>query len=325
MLQESKCLLSSLTCSTSKISTEEFLKGCSLGEVLVPRHEGFLCLEGKSRRGNVFEGEEYFVKCLPVTKETQEEIAREIYFLSLFPRDHGIITAREAIYLYQEEGSFPVYVLILMDKALGKNLRLQNKEETLPLEGKLLAIKQTVKAIGKLHVQGIAHRDVKEENVVFCPDTERGTLIDLGGCSYEKDLNPVSYYGSPRYKAPEVKKKELLVQRWLKAHLAKEPPERVLQFKREMEECEIPGISSDVYSLGIMMHQLLTPSSHVYSEGLTKALLQKEPFEPDISLYASLGDLQKPLHSLVCSCLHPQSNKRPTYLSILSWIETVNN
>jgi len=68
-------------------------------------------------------------------------------------------------------------------------------------------IRQVLQAVDRMHRQGLVHRDIKLENIVYeSRDRERVKLIDFGFCTvWEEHMPPMSRYcGTERYMAPEV-------------------------------------------------------------------------------------------------------------------------
>ncbi|AKT43761.1 serine/threonine-protein kinase [Chondromyces crocatus] len=93
----------------------------------------------------------------------------------------------------------------------------------------LRAMTEVAEALTDLHSQGYVHRDVKPGNLLFDQRTGRLKLNDFG-CSATVDARLVSagFCGTPAYAAPE----------------------------QEIS----PGPKSDIYPLGVMLHELLAGS-----------------------------------------------------------------
>jgi serine/threonine protein kinase len=68
-------------------------------------------------------------------------------------------------------------------------------------------LKQLLLAVNHMHHSGIAHKDIKLENILM--DKEgRVKLIDFGFALYTDDKKISDHIGTPLYKAPELVKKE---------------------------------------------------------------------------------------------------------------------
>ncbi|CAD5222341.1 unnamed protein product [Bursaphelenchus xylophilus] len=95
---------------------------------------------------------------------------------------------------------------IIMELARGQNLqRFVNHSGPLKelLVRKLFI--QVVSAVHHLHSKNIAHRDIKADNIVIDPQTERIKLVDFGfACFSDDDTFSTTFCGSPPYAAPEL-------------------------------------------------------------------------------------------------------------------------
>lgn len=104
-------------------------------------------------------------------------------------------------------------------------------------------------AIQYCHHRGVAHRDLKLENILIDPTTYRVKLIDFGLSSFEKEDSAgcVDVCGSLDYIAPEV-----------------------------LEEQPYSGKKSDMWSLGVILFSLLFCNFPFSSEERMDALLPPE-------------------------------------------------
>lgn len=137
-----------------------------------------------------------------------------------------------------------------------------------------------------LFESGIIHRDIKPENVFL--KTNRALLGDFGFCKTLKHSSELTSgaFGSPMYMAPEV-----------------------IQ--------GMPyGIASDLYSLGIVLYEMLmgkVPYDATNIEDLIKQILQQGP---------QFGErkLSKNLESLILSLLEPNPLSRLSHSSLFQVI-----
>ncbi len=124
---------------------------------------------------------------------------------------------------------------LMMEFIEGETLRTHIQErKPFPIARACYIARQMATALSAIHAQGIVHRDLKPENVMLAPDDaaeggERIKLLDFGIARRvdESSTNPGVIVGTPRYMSPE------------------------------QCACGKIGIATDVYSLGIVFHEML--------------------------------------------------------------------
>ncbi|MCI0701387.1 MAG: protein kinase [Planctomycetia bacterium] len=177
-----------------------------------------------------------------------------------------------------------------LDKILEK-VRTSPGEVSWP--ARELMAKVLVAGISQLHAAGIVHADLKPDNIMLIEDPSIGMryrlkIIDMDFSFFTDKKAPwhgfEGYFGTPGYMSPE--------------HL----------------QGKVPLPASDVFTLGIMLHQLLGPG-HPYPFD------DNEKFLPAYKAYAIekpklLGAPTPPANAdAICEilhrCLHPEPAKRP--------------
>jgi serine/threonine protein kinase len=140
----------------------------------------------------------------------------------------------------------------------------------LPREQALALLRQAAEALAHLHRQGLVHRDVKPANFLLRED---GALVlaDLGLVTEAGALPATqgALFGTPRYVAPE--------------QLQGAPAQP----------------AADVYSLGVLLHEMLCGRPPFSGETLMEVLAQHLLAEP-ARLPADLADLQPLVDHMLC-------------------------
>lgn len=161
----------------------------------------------------------------------------------------------------------------------------------LPLADTLQHLEQIADALHAIHHAGIAHRDVKPENVLLCG--KRGlVLIDFGLVVAESTISSDTVYGgSPHYMAPEVIKHDT---------------------------ARGSGHLSDLYSLGVLAFELLTGVVPYNADNLqTLFKLHLEAPIPDVRMFRP--NLPADLAALVKELMAKLPGERPQTAEEIVW------
>lgn len=213
-----------------------------------------------------------------------EYIEREIRFLSMISHS-SFIKIHEIMY-------DPTYIMVVMDYCENGNLiEFLNKGITLTRYEKMIMLHKILLGIEYLHKRGIAHRDIKLENIVVDANFEP-KIIDLG-LSHDKASMLNTYCGTPTYIAPE---------------LAMNKP--------------YDGYKSDIWSFGVLAHLLLTgrvPFNFVsetkFIRDVRKGELKVEnflggEFGPVISQCLEIDPMRRPTASELVQMFGPFVNQK---------------
>eukprot|EP01119_Soliformovum_irregulare_P001563 TRINITY_DN1126_c0_g1_i1.p1 TRINITY_DN1126_c0_g1~~TRINITY_DN1126_c0_g1_i1.p1 ORF type:complete len:263 (+),score=61.82 TRINITY_DN1126_c0_g1_i1:95-883(+) len=122
-------------------------------------------------------------------------------------------------------------VKLLMDYVHGRNLKqITQQRNGRPMDEKTVKsiFEQVVDAVAFMHSKGVAHRDIKLENIMLSTDG-KVKIIDFGMCQTMWSARCTDHVGSYQYCAPEV-----------------------LDRKRNYN-----GYMADVWSLGVVLYALL--------------------------------------------------------------------
>lgn len=154
-----------------------------------------------------------------------------------------------AIYDVGEEEGQPYLVMEFLE---GRTLRQRLHEGPLPLEEAARVLDQAAMALDAVHAAGIAHRDIKPANFMLLPG---GTvkLADFGLARQENDALVTQadmMVGSPSYLAPEY------------------------------INGAVPGAAGDVWSLGVILYEMLAGRAPFGGDRIADVLHQVTAADP---------------------------------------------
>lgn len=233
------------------------------------------------------------------------------------------VMMREINMLKDSEGYFPHFVrfiqfknydAILMEYVEGISLykyfeMLRHEERVIePTLLKKFMIR-ILRGINILHSSGIAHRDIKDENIIF-NNTEL-KLIDLGFACYcdknsekfsllEKDI---SVLGTPAFMAPEI---------W-----ANEGEQNPLVYQK-----------SDIWSAGLIFWELVSLNEPPDVDDFDELVAYKRKYDADdmkskLLKRASkeLSNTTENLRNIILLCLKPRPEDRPSVAELLKMLK----
>ncbi len=174
-------------------------------------------------------------------------------------------------------------LFIVMEHVPGSDLKtLLRQRGRFPIEEAIPLIVQGCAGIGYAHRAGLVHCDVKPHNMLVTPD-KRLKVTDFGIARALATIHPDEHsdivWGSPQYFSPE--------------QAAGEPP----------------SPASDVYSLGIVLYELLTgslPFNGFTPEELARMHLEARP----APIREYLPDIPEPLEQIVEKVLSKEPSAR---------------
>jgi len=184
---------------------------------------------------------------------------------------------------------------MLMEYMPGGSLKdMINKEGALPIEQAISYVSQIAYALALAHRNGVIHRDIKPDNILFTADGVP-KLADLGIAKFISDTQTSTLtmkghiLGTPAYMAPE-----------------------------QMMDSHHIDARADIYSLGVVLYEMLTgrkPNAGSTLMGLLTKAIKGEPL-PDVrKMRPEVSTSVAYVLSLMCA---PKPEDRPTSTSVVA-------
>ncbi|HEY6582025.1 MAG TPA: protein kinase [Rubrobacter sp.] len=227
-----------------------------LGDILADRYllSGLL---GAGGMGEVFLAHDRMLGRDVALKVLREDYAKDAAFVSRFQREAvsaAALNHPHVVQVYDQGHTEDGRYYIAMEHVPGGNLkdRIDSTGPLEPAEAALLA-SQVADALGAAHERGIVHRDIKPQNVLL--DTAAEAKVADFGIALAASTDPTSgtnlLFGTPSYMSPEQAMGEPV------------------------------GPRSDLYSVGVVLYEMLTGSVPFEAEG-PLATAMKHVTEPPL-------------------------------------------
>lgn len=117
---------------------------------------------------------------------------------------------------------------------------------------------QLLTAVAYLREQGIAHHDIKPENIIYCSQTDKLTLIDFGVAERCERDRSFCGFGTPAFQSPEL-------------------------VKRNDHDVPISAEKADLWSVGVVGFQLGTGELPFEGDSIHDVFEQICRHQPDFS------------------------------------------
>src|SRR5579859_5328195 len=241
------------------------------GSVIGARYE-IIQLLGEGGMGAVYKAHDRELERDVALKLIRAELARNPEILARFKQELILarqVTHRNVIRIF-DVGQADGFKFITMEYLEGRDLRavLREKGKLAPEEAAKIIV-QICRALEAAHSEGVIHRDLKPQNIMMDANG-RAYVMDFGiaRSAYLPGMTQTgALVGTPEYMSPEQAKGEKLDER------------------------------SDLFSLGVILYELLTGRSPYYSETplatLWKRIQEKAPPLTDVdpTIPKSLSDI----------------------------------
>jgi serine/threonine-protein kinase len=192
-------------------------------------------LIGEGGMANVYLAKDIILNRFVAVKVLHEQLAKQDRFIERFRREAEAVSSiihPNVVEIY-DVGQYENCYFIVMELLEGQTLKEYIKEKQfLSVSETISIMKQVCDGVDVAHKQGIVHRDLKPQNIFIRKDGVI-KIMDFG-IAYQQDASPLTQtnavMGSVHYLAPEQAKGENA------------------------------SIQTDIYSLGIVMYEMLTGS-----------------------------------------------------------------
>ena len=220
---------------------------------------------GKGAMGAVYLGKDpkisrvVAIKTMALTQEFESDELKEIK--NRFFREAesaGRLTHPNIVTIY-DAGEEHDLAYIAMEFLRGSNLKSYiNKDNLLPLDTVLDLVKRTAHGLGYAHANNVVHRDIKPANIMWDQATDSLKITDFG-IAHIADSSKTktgTVLGTPSYMSPE-----------------------------QLAGKKVTG-QSDLFSLGVMMYQLVTGELPFQADSLASLMykIANEPHASPISI-----------------------------------------
>jgi eukaryotic-like serine/threonine-protein kinase len=251
---------------------------------------------GEGGMGAVYLGEHPLIGKRVAVKVLLEELASKEDIVSRFFNEakavndighNNIVDIVDFGKMKGDRGEDIVY--FVMEFLDGESLSARLRRTGLSFQETLHVMVQACSALSASHAKGIVHRDLKPENLYLCPrggDKNFVKLLDFGIAKLTGDTSQSHktrtglVIGTPAYMSPE--------------------------------QCEGKGLidhRSDVYSLGVMMYELLTGRVPFPGEGFGEILVAHLTRQPDPPSSVN-PDVTPELEAIVMHAIEKDRNRR---------------
>ncbi|MDQ7816859.1 MAG: protein kinase [Melioribacteraceae bacterium] len=244
---------------------------------------------GQGGMGEVYLGEDtklgrkVAIKFLPrqfaLDEVSKERLIREAQSASAL-NHHNVCTIHSIEEFRNVKNELPE-LFIVMEYVSGTTLRKKNEEGPQKINDALIYAIQIAEALTEAHIKGIAHLDIKSDNVMINSQNQV-KVMDFGLAKFrseETDRDPTEYSGTVAYMSPE-------------------------------QALGLPaGFPSDIWSLGVVLYEIITgklPFIHEYEEAIIYSIVNEEP-DPPSSLRS---DITPDLEKIIMTCLEKETEKR---------------
>jgi len=223
------------------------------------------------------------LKFLPHNKTPEKESLQRLLneAKSASALNHPNVCIIHSIEQYHNHNTEQPDQFIVMEYVFGTTLRKKIEEGPQKISDALSYAIQIAEALKEAHVKGIAHLDIKSDNIMINSKNQI-KVMDFGLAKLRDSASEQRYestYGTAAYMSPEQ---------------AMGKP---------------AGFLSDIWSFGVVIYEMLTgklPFIHHYDAAILYSILNESPAAPS----EVRPDLPSGLESIILKCLQKEEDKR---------------
>ncbi|HEC12087.1 MAG TPA: cyclic nucleotide-binding domain-containing protein [Acidiferrobacteraceae bacterium] len=243
---------------------------------------------GRGNMGVIYLGHDSFSDHDVAIKICQTEMASgmdaEMYRKLFFNEIHaaGLLTHPNIVEMYDAAFDDAGYYLVMEYIASGETLdKFCCPDKLLPIEKVVEIIFKCATALDYAHREGVIHRDIKPGNILYDVDQDKVKISDFGVARVtDMEISQVSgTMGTPRYMSPE--------------QVLDEP---------------VTG-QTDIYSLGIVMYELLTGRKAFEGDNISvinNKIVEQDP--PDVKEFGP--KVPEELVAILAKAIHKNPESR---------------
>ena len=245
------------------------------GDVIGNRYE-ILQLLGEGGMGSVFKARDRELDRIVALKVIRSDLAGRASILERFKQELILarqVTHKHVIRIFDLGSSGPLR-FITMEYVEGRDLSSILQERRLSVEETLQIAAQVCAALEAAHAEAVVHRDLKPQNIMI-NDRGKVSVMDFG-LAFSTELSGASQagvlLGTPAYMSPEQAQSKALDAR------------------------------SDIYTLGIILYEMLTGQIPFQADSMIASLLQRSQGPPPEPITLNPA-IPKPVNAAVMKCL----------------------